>query len=94
MVPCKYKQWITVSDKYRIKFHPSGGTIHTFAVEEINVDGMSLDYSTSVLVRVTFVTEDQIHVSQYHVHSKWFLDSSSYLGLLVVLILFIYALVR
>jgi hypothetical protein len=81
-------------DRNFYTFHPSGGTIRTFTGEELSVDGIRLDYSATVSVRGTFVTEDQIHVSQYHVHSKWFRDAFSYLGLSLVSILFIYALAR
>lgn len=75
-------------------FHPSGNTIRTFTGEELSVDGMRLDYSATVSVKGSFVTKDQIHVSQYHVHSNWFRNFSSYLGLFLVSILFSYALVR
>jgi hypothetical protein len=75
--------------------HTSGGILRTFAGEELSVDGMKLDYSVpAVSVKGDFVTEDKIQVSQYHVHSKWIRDGSSYLGLLLVSILFIIALVR
>jgi metallo-beta-lactamase family protein len=33
MVPCNYKQWITVSDKFRIKFHPAGHILGSAFVE-------------------------------------------------------------
>lgn len=61
--------------------HQSGGIIRTFTGEELSADGMRLDSSAPVSVRGTFVTGNQIRVSQYHVHSKWFRDASSYLGL-------------
>lgn len=32
-VPCKYKQWITVSDKFRIKFHPAGHILGSSFIE-------------------------------------------------------------
>ncbi len=32
-VPCKYKQWIVVSDKLRIKFHPAGHILGSAFVE-------------------------------------------------------------
>jgi hypothetical protein len=73
--------------------HPSGGAIRTFTGEELNVDDMRLDYSAPVSVKGSFVTEDKIQVSQYHVHSKWIRDGSSYLGLLLTFALFIHALV-
>lgn len=33
IVSCKYKQWITVSDKFRIKFHPAGHILGSTFVE-------------------------------------------------------------
>ncbi len=81
-------------DRNSCIFHSSGGTIRTFTGEELSVGGMRIDYSEPVSVRGTFVTGNQIHVSQYQVRSKWFRDASSYLGLFLVSILFIYALVK
>ena len=81
-------------DRNSYVFHPSGGAIRTFTGEELSVDGMRQDHSAPISVRGTFVAEEQIRVSQYHVNSKWFRNSSSYLGLFLVSILFIYALVR
>jgi hypothetical protein len=75
-------------------YYHQGGTISTFAEEELNVDDMKIDYSVPVSVRGSFVTEDKIHVSQYHVHSKWFRSSASYLGLFLVSILCICTLAR
>ena len=83
-----------VLDRNSYIHHQSGGVIRTFAGEELSVDGMRLDFSAPVSVKGSFVTEDKIQVSQYHVHSKWFRDCSSYLGLSIVSILFIIALVR
>jgi hypothetical protein len=72
----------------------SGGAIRALAGEELNVDGMKLNYSAPVSVKEHFVTEDKILVSQYHVHSKWFRNNASYLGLFLVSILFICFLIR
>ncbi len=33
IVPCKYKQWILVSDSFKIKFHPSGHILGSAFVE-------------------------------------------------------------
>ncbi|MCP5002571.1 MAG: MBL fold metallo-hydrolase [Planctomycetes bacterium] len=33
IVPCKYKQWITVCDKFHIKFHPAGHILGSAFVE-------------------------------------------------------------
>ena len=81
-------------DRNSYLHHQSGGTIRTYAGEELSVDGIKLDHPASVSVKGSFVTEDKIHVSQYHVHSKWFRSSASYLGLSLVSILCISALVR
>lgn len=81
-------------DRNSYLHHQSGGVIRTFAGEELSVDGMKLEHPASVSVKGNFVTKGQIHVSQYHVHSKWFRNYSSYLGLSLVSILFISALVR
>lgn len=33
IVPCRYKQWITVSDTFRIKFHPAGHILGSAFIE-------------------------------------------------------------
>ncbi len=75
-------------------YHQSGGTMRTSTGEELDVSGIKLDHSATVSVKGEFVTENLIHVKQYHVHSNWFRDCSSYLGLILVSILYFYTLVR
>jgi hypothetical protein len=58
-----------------------GGTVRTFAGEDLFIDGMTTDPPATVSVRGTFVAEDRIRVSDYHVHNDWIRDASSYLGL-------------
>ena len=70
------------------------GILRTFAGEELGVEGMALDCSASVSVRGTFITENRIRVHEYHVHTQWIRNNASYLGLILVALLWGYALVR
>ncbi|MDR4503214.1 MAG: hypothetical protein MRK01_00295 [Candidatus Scalindua sp.] len=60
----------------------------------MTVIGLKLDHSNLLSVKGNFVAQDKINVNQYHVHSKWIRDLSSYLGLFLVSLLIIYSLIR
>jgi hypothetical protein len=81
-------------DRVAYDDNASGGVIHTFAQEELNVDGMPLNSSSAVSVRGTFITQDRIRVKEYHVHAHLIRDSGSYLGLTLVALLWIDAVRR
>jgi len=65
-----------------------GGVLRTFAGEELNMEGIELDHPAIVSIRGTFISEDRVQVEEYHVHS-WIRDGASYLGLLLLFILWV-----
>ncbi|HEX3035217.1 MAG TPA: hypothetical protein VHT73_08795 [Thermodesulfobacteriota bacterium] len=80
-------------DRDSYSHSPSGDSLQTFAGEELEVEGMALEHSATVSVRGTFVTDDKIHVHEYHVHYA-FRDIASYVGLTLIAIIWIVALLR
>ena len=66
-----------------------GGTVRTFAGEDLLIEGMTMHAPATVSVRGTFIAKDRIRISDYHVHNDWIRDASSYLGLGFVALLWI-----
>jgi hypothetical protein len=81
-------------DRASYLHHPMGGVLKSFAGEELAVEGMAFDRSILVSVRGTFVNEHRVRVSEYHVHAKGIRDGSSYLGLGLVTLVWVYTLVK
>lgn len=76
----------------RASFQPGskGNILFDFTGEEINIDGIKSCKPATVSIQGTFVAEDKILVHNYHIHSNWFRNNSSYLGLFLVTILWIW----
>ena len=72
----------------------SEGILRTFAGEELGIEGVELDCFASVSVRVLFITESMIRVHEYHLHTQLIRNCASYLGLILVAILWGYMLVK
>lgn len=75
-------------DRASYTYLPSGGVLRS-DLTLLNVAGNSPRQSATVSVQGTFVSEDSIYIHEYHVHTKWFRNSASYLavalfGLLIV----------
>ncbi|UCG12388.1 MAG: hypothetical protein JSU72_18130 [Deltaproteobacteria bacterium] len=68
--------------------------ISTFAGENLSVDNVIFNRSATVSVQGTFVSRNQIHVKEYHLHSPLIRDGSTYLGLTVVAMLWLSAFLR
>ena len=81
-------------DRVAYDHQASGGVLRTFAKEDLNVEGMTLNRSTVLSVRGIFVTHDLIRVKEYHVHAHLIRDLASYLGLSLVTLLWIDAVRR
>ncbi|MBA3613573.1 MAG: hypothetical protein H0W49_11820 [Nitrospirales bacterium] len=64
---------------------PSGDMIGLFNGEQISTTQEILDHSATVSVRGRFVTPTQLDVLEFHEHSTWFRDTGSYLGILLLL---------
>ncbi len=57
----------------------------TYAGQEIEVEGITLNESNNVSVQGAFIHKKLIKVSNYHTHNVIFRDIASYIGLLLVL---------
>jgi hypothetical protein len=88
--PGRYVEFDRVS-YYR---RSQGGVLRTFANEELGVEKLAVGRSATVSVRGTFVTEDSVRVSEHHVHITRVRNGASYLGLILVVVLWICALTR
>ena len=67
----------------------SGGTITSFAGEEIVVEGIELKNESKVSARGNFISNTRVHIIEYHVHSDYFRSVFSYAGLFLVFFLWI-----
>lgn len=76
----------------RKQFDAHAGTIDTFGDEEIKVKGVDLNKSAVLSINGRFVAPDTIQVTEYHVHNDVFRDGASYVGLTLILIVWIFAL--
>jgi hypothetical protein len=63
---------------------PAGDALRIFTGEKIRTTKEILDHSATVSVRGRFVTPTQLDVLEFHEHSTWFRDMSSYLGILLL----------
>lgn len=77
-------------------YHPSpaGGHIRTYADEDIRLKGVKLDTRASLSIRGEFIDQSSIHIHECHVHSTFFRDVSSSVGLLLVFLYFFAPMVR
>ena len=73
-------------DRASLKPSSTGNILVSFAGEEIKVDGIKSRIPVKVSIQGTFVTGDKIQIHNYHIHSNWFRNYSSYLGLILVAI--------
>ncbi len=70
---------------------PSGGYLLIFSGEKLSVDGLDLDHSATVSIRGIFIAEDRVRVQEYHVHLAGFRSGASYLGLILVTLMLVWA---
>ena len=61
---------------------------------EVRVVNMDVAAPATVSVRGSVIAADTLRVEEFHVHSNWSRDTASYVGLTLILILWITALVR
>ncbi len=80
-------------DRNSYIYHSEGSLLRTFAGEELTISGIDLHHSASISVRGYVIEKDKLLIDEYHVHSKWFRDSASYLGLVFIGILWGYILI-
>jgi hypothetical protein len=73
---------------------PRGGFLRTYAGEKLKLENVELVRPGIISIRGIFVAEDSIHVYELHEHSEWFRDIASYIGLFLILSLWIEAMRR
>lgn len=66
--------------------------LYNGGADEIRVVDLGIAAPATVSVRGTFVATNTIKVDDLHIHSSWFRDAASYIGLALILILWIGAL--
>jgi hypothetical protein len=76
-------------DRNRYTPKNSNGILTSFAGEKIRVEGIKLQNPAVVSVRGHFIDNDLVRVSEFHVHSDLFRNTASYVGLSLVVILWI-----
>ncbi len=76
-------------DRRAYRYENGTGIINTFAGEDIKLKGMDLKSKETLSIRAKFIDEHTAEVIEYHIHSPFFRDGTSYLGLLFVLIFWV-----
>ena len=76
-------------DRGAYRFENGTRMINTFTGEDIKLKGIDLKSKETLSIRAKFIDEHTAEVIEYHVHSPFFRDGTSYLGLLFVLIFWI-----
>ena len=81
-------------DRNRYSLSTTAPILETFAGEDLKVTGLELDHSASVSARGIFVDSETVQIDTYHVHAPSFRDSSSYVGLALVLALCVHTIIH
>jgi len=76
-------------DRRAYRYENGTGIINTFAGEDIKLKDIDLKSKETLSIRAKFIDEHTAQVIEYHIHSPFFRDGTSYLGLLLVLIFWI-----
>lgn len=63
------------------------GTLQIFTGESLQVVGLRLDHSSSISVRGIFLDANTVDVKAYELHRGDFRDNATYLGLLLIVVL-------
>ena len=72
----------------------SGGVIKTMSNEFLEVVNNPLQQSALVSIKGRFKASDTIEVEDLHIHSSWFRDAASYMGLVILLIMFLVPMIK
>ncbi len=70
------------------------GTLQIFTGELFQVVGLKLNHSSSISVRGVFLDSQTVEVWAYELHSGFFRDNATYLGLLLILLLWTWGLFK
>ncbi len=70
------------------------GTLKIFTGESLQVVGLRLHHSSSISVRGIFLDAHTVEVKAYELHQGYFRDNATYLGLLLIVVLWVYSLFK
>ncbi len=71
-------------DRAVYQYEAPNGKLHSFHGEVFELVNFTLDYSTLLSIRGEFIDQHTIQVNAHNVHSSYFRDNASYLGLFLV----------
>jgi hypothetical protein len=69
--------------------HDRGAAVSTLVGEPIRVSSQPLPHAATVSLRGTFIDSDTIRIDALHVHWPWFRDGASYLGIILLGVLWL-----
>ncbi len=78
-------------DRRSYKFKNGSGFINTFANEDIELKNINLTQSETISIKARFINEKTAVVIDYHVYSVLFRDGSTYIGLAMIFIVWIFS---
>lgn len=81
-------------DRVRYIQTEEGGALDYWGREQIAVEGVDIDPPASVSVRGVFTGNQKIRVTDYHVHPKGVRNAASYIGLILIMTVWVIAWVR
>jgi hypothetical protein len=61
-----------------------GATVATLTGEQIGINSQPLPHAATVSLRGTFIDPDTIRINAWHLHWPWFRDGASYLGIILL----------
>ena len=72
----------------------SGDVIRTVSNEYLKVGANPLPHSALVSMKGRFTTSDSLEVEDLHIHSSWFRDAASMLGLAILGVMCLVSMIR
>lgn len=66
-----------------------GATVATLVDEQIRMNSQPLPHGAVVSLRGTFIDPDTIRIDALHLHWPWFRDGASYLGIILISVLWL-----
>ncbi|MDO8550508.1 MAG: hypothetical protein Q7S39_10220 [Ignavibacteria bacterium] len=78
-------------DRRPYRFENGIGIINTFTNEDIELKNINLNTSETISIKAIFIDEKTAEVIDYHVYSILFRDGSTYIGLAMIFIYWIFS---
>lgn len=76
-------------DRASFVYKPEGSFLENFTNENFYLEGVNIKHDANISLKGKFISQNKILVKEYHIHSVLFRDASSYIGLFLVLTLWI-----